>query len=48
MDGVAGPSSLDAAAWKLLCTSFNKASADMCDSLASIARWICSSYVDPS
>ena len=37
MDGAAGPSGLDAAAWKHLCTSFKKASSDLCDSLASIA-----------
>ena len=48
MDGAAGPSGLDAAAWKRLCTSFKKASSDLCDSLASIARRICSGYVDPS
>ena len=39
---------MDAAAWKRLCTSFKKASSDLCDSLASIARRICSGYVDPS
>ena len=47
MDGAAGPSGLDAAAWKRLCTSFKTASADLCDSLASTARRICSCYVDP-
>ena len=41
MDGAAGPSGLDAAAWKRMCTS------DMCDSLASTARRICSCFVDP-
>ena len=48
MDGAAGPSGLDAAAWKRLCTSFKAASADLCEALASVARRICSSYVDPS
>ena len=48
MDGAAGPSGLDAAAWKRLCTSFKTASADLCESLASIAKRICTSYVDPS
>ena len=47
MDGAAGPSGLDAAAWKRLCTSFKTASADLCDSLASTAKRICSCYVDP-
>ncbi len=47
MDGAAGPSGLDAAAWKRFCTSFKTASADLCDSLASTAKRICSCYVDP-
>ena len=47
MDGAAGPSGLDAAAWKRLCTSFKTASADLCDSLACTAKRICSCYVDP-
>ena len=47
MDGAAGPSGLDAAAWKRLCTSFKAASADLCEALASIARRLCSSCVDP-
>ena len=50
MDGAAGPgpSGLDAAAWKRLCTSLKAASADFCEALASVARRICSSYFDPS
>ncbi len=46
MDGAAGPSGLDTAAWKRMCTSFK--STDLCDALASIARRICSCIVDPS
>ena len=46
-DGAAGPSGLDAAAWKRMCTSFKSASADLCDSLASTTRRICSCFVDP-
>ena len=42
-DGAAGPSGLDAIAWKRMCTSFKTASADLCDALASTA-----SYVDPT
>ena len=30
MDGAAGPSGLDAAAWKRMCASFKTASADLC------------------
>ena len=47
MDGAAGPSGLDAAAWKRMCTSFKSASTDLCEALASIARRICSCFVDP-
>ena len=47
-DGAAGPSGLDAAAWKRLCSSFSSFSADLCDAMASVARRICSSFVDPS
>ena len=47
MDGAAGPSGLDAAAWKRMCTSFKSASTDLCDALASIARRISSCFVDP-
>ena len=46
-DGSAGPSGLDAAAWKRLCTSFKRASVELCDSLASTAKRICTRYVDP-
>ena len=38
MDGAAGPSGLDAASWKRLCTSFKAASTDLCESLAATAR----------
>ena len=38
MDGAAGPSCLDAAAWKRMCSSFKTASADLCESLANTAR----------
>ena len=47
MDGTAGPSGLDAAAWKRMCTSFKTASVDLCESIASTARRLCSEYVDP-
>ena len=47
MEGTAGPSGLDAVAWKRLCTSFQSASNDHCDALASTARRICCSFVDP-
>ena len=37
-NGAAGPSGLDAAAWKRLCSSFQSSSADLCDAMASIAK----------
>ena len=43
--GAAGPSGLDAHEWRRLCTSHKGASRDLC---ASVARRICSSYVDPT
>ena len=46
-DGAAGPSGIDAAGWKHLCTSFRSHSADLCDALASLAKRICTTYVDP-
>ena len=46
-DGSAGPSGLDAAAWKHLCISFRSVLSDLCDSLASTAKRICSTFADP-
>ena len=48
MDGAAGPSGLDTAAWKRICISFKTASADLCESHANTARHLCSEHVDPS
>ena len=47
ISGSAGPSGLDAQDWRRLCTSFKGASADLCNALASTARRICTSLVDP-
>ena len=47
-DGAAGPSGMDAAAWKRLCSSFKTASTELCDALAVTARKLCSQHVDPS
>ena len=44
--GAAGPSGVDAMGWRRFCTSF-KASHDLCHSLASVARRLCTSYVHP-
>ena len=47
MDGAGGPSGLDGLGWKRLCTAFGIHSADLCNSLASIAKRLCTEYVDP-
>ena len=46
--GSAGPSGIDAAGWRRLCSSFYKESNDLCDAIAAFARRICTSYVDPA
>ena len=48
MDGAAGPSGVDAAGWKRLCTSFGAHSADLCHAISSLAKTICTTYVDPN
>ena len=47
MDGAAGPSSIDVSTWKKMCSSFGRESEDLCDSIASIVRKLCTRYVDP-
>ena len=47
-EGSAGPSAVDAAGWRRLCTSFHAASSALCNSVASVARRLCTQYVDPS
>ena len=46
-NGSAGPSGIDSTGWRCLCSSFQNASADLCNSLASVARKLCTTYVDP-
>lgn len=45
--GSAGPSGVDAKSWRRLCTSFQSASADLCNGLASVVRKLCTVYVNP-
>ena len=45
--GSAGPSGLDAYGWRRLCTSFQQASDDLCNSLALVAWHLCTTCVDP-
>ena len=46
--GAAGPSGLDAANWRRLCTYFKSASSDLCHFLAATAQRLCMNFVDPS
>jgi len=45
--GAAGPSGLDAAAWHHICTSFQRASSDLCDTLSAVVRKLCTTFMDP-
>lgn len=47
IDGAAGPSGVDAASWRRMCTSFGNASSDLCLALAAVARRISGHLVDP-
>ena len=46
-NSAAGPFGLDAHAWRRLCTSFKSGSASLCQSLAEVAKRLCSSLIDP-
>ena len=46
--GSAGPSGVDACGWRRLCTSFKSASDKLCCSIAILACWLCTSFVDPA
>ena len=45
-EGAAGPSGIDSAGWRRMCTSFQPASTDLCRSLAFVVLRIAASYVD--
>ena len=46
--GAAGPSDLDAAACRCICTSFQRLLNDLCDALSAVAKRLCTSFGDPS
>ena len=48
VDDAVGPSNLDAHDWRRICTSYRGASDDICNALASLARHLCTDYVDPA
>jgi len=45
--GAASPSGIDAKGWRRLCTAFKTVSADLCHSLALLAKRFSTTYVDP-
>ena len=45
--GAAGPSGLDAHAWRRICSSFKSASNNLCTALASVGGRIATTYVNP-
>ena len=45
--GAAGPSGVDAYAWRRFCSSFKSASVDLCNAMAALARRLCTSSVHP-
>ena len=47
-DRAAGPSGIDAAGWRRMCTSFQGASNLLCNAVATFTRWLDTSYIDPS
>ena len=47
-NGAAGPSGLNALRWRRLCTSFKSASMELCHSLTSAAKHLCTEFVDPA
>ena len=48
VSGAAGLSSLDAHAWRRLCTTFKSASNDLCQALADFAKWFCTKVLHHS
>ena len=48
VDGGAGSSGVDAKGWRRFCTSFRRASDDLCTALASLTKRIRTTHVDPA
>ena len=46
-NGSAGPSGLNAHAWRCMCCSFKEASDGLCHSLALLARRLCTQFIHP-
>lgn len=46
--GAAGPSGLDASAWKRLCSLYHGASKELCSTIAAVAKRLCTSHIKSS
>ena len=46
--GSAGPSGVDARAWRRMCSSFKETSTSLCDAIAGVAKRICTQPVSSS
>ena len=46
-EGTAGPSGLDAADWRRMCSSIHDASRDRCNAVAAVGCRLCTTFVDP-
>ena len=45
--GAAGPSGVDAAGWRRMCTAFHRQSTDLCAAIAAVGRRLATEFVDP-
>ena len=46
--GAAGPSGVDADTWRRMCTGFGGASGELCEAMATCARRLATTFVDPA
>ena len=46
--GSAGPSGLDAASWKRMCSLYHGSSHQLCNTIAAVARRLCSVHLEPN
>ena len=45
--GAAGPSGVDAAGWRRMCTAFHRQSTDLCAAIAAVGQRLATEFVDP-
>ena len=46
--GSAGPSGVDSAGWRRMCTAFHWQSTDLCSAIAAVGRRFATEFVDPA